>query len=267
MKAFFFVSMLIMLAACDKQSSDTKNQKAVVVNANSPLPGFDLAGSDEKAMALADSVMMAIGGRDSWDKLRYIEWSFFGARDLLWDKWSGNVKIEQPNSGMKYYVNVNTDSGVVYKHGEKITNPDSIEFYVQRGKSIWINDSYWVAMPFKLKDSGVTLTYVKEDTTQAGALSDVVELNFKEVGNTPNNKYQVYIDKSDNLIKQWNFYIDSTIPDDSASAIWPWDNYHEHNGVLLSYDRSDNKGPRNLKTYNAIHDSVFQELKHLIKKH
>jgi hypothetical protein len=32
----------------------------------------------------------------------------------------------------------------------------------------WINDAYWLVMPWKLQDPGVTLSYVKTDTLQMG---------------------------------------------------------------------------------------------------
>ena len=69
-----------------------------------------------------------------------------------------------------------------------------------------MNDSYWLFMPFKLKDTGVTLSYLKEDMTQIGELSDVLRLTFKEVGATPDNAYWIWVSKDQNLIKQWAYF-------------------------------------------------------------
>ena len=52
------------------------------------------------------------------------------------------------------------------------------------GKGQWINDTYWLVMPFKLKDSGVTLKYVGDGKTQAGDDADVLAMTFKNVGVT-----------------------------------------------------------------------------------
>jgi hypothetical protein len=93
----------------------------------------------------------------------------------------------------------------VAKDGKEITDPDQKSKLMKRGKSIWINDSYWLVMPFKLKDSGVTLNYVREDTISTGEKADVLEMKFKNVGVTPQNKYEVFVTKDDNLIKQWAF--------------------------------------------------------------
>lgn len=128
---------------------------------------------------------------------------------------------------------------------------------LDRAKGIWINDSYWLLMPFKLKDTGVTLKYLGEDTTATGTKCNVLELTFKEVGNTPENKYRVYVDLKDNLVKQWAYYKDAA--QDSASQVWPWDNYKKYGDILLSADRSDNKGPRDVRIDEKLPDKVFNE--------
>ena len=46
---------------------------------NPPAKGFNAAGSDAKAVAIADQVMEAMGGRKAWDATRYITWNFLGA--------------------------------------------------------------------------------------------------------------------------------------------------------------------------------------------
>ena len=53
----------------------------------------------------------------------------------------------------------------------------------------WINDSYWVVMPYKLQDPGVKLTYTREDKTEDGKDAHVLTMTFDSVGLTPQNKY------------------------------------------------------------------------------
>src|SRR2546421_138000 len=60
-----------------------------LVEENPPAPGFDRAGSDPRAVAIADRTMRAMGGRRAWDQTRYISWRFFGKRLHVWDKWTG----------------------------------------------------------------------------------------------------------------------------------------------------------------------------------
>jgi hypothetical protein len=203
--------------------------------ANPPMEGFNEPGSDPEAIRVADEVMNAMGGRRNWDATRYIAWNFFGNRKLLWDKHTGNVRIESTQNDLKILVNVHDTTGRVFKDGAEITQPDSLSKYLSMGKSMWINDSYWLVMPYKLKDSGVTLKYLGEDTTQAGEVSDVLQLTFTNVGRTPQNMYKVYVDKDKDLVNQWAYYQRSD--QDTANFVMPWKNYQQHGNIMLSGDR------------------------------
>jgi len=207
------------------------------------------------ASQLAALTVDAMGGEDNWNNTRYIYWDFFGVRQLLWDKWTGNVRIDSYADSMTYLVNTNSDKGNIMKNGIVMSNPDSVDYYTNRGKRIWINDSYWLTMPFKLKDPGVTLAYLRKDSTKAGTSAFVVELRFDQVGVTPDNKYEIYIDENDYLVKQWSYF--KLASQDTASATWPWDNYRRHGKIFLSSDRSDGKGPRDVRVFKELPDSLF----------
>ncbi|MDH5400606.1 MAG: hypothetical protein OEX02_20805 [Cyclobacteriaceae bacterium] len=222
---------------------------------NPPAPGFNAAASDQQAIEIADHVMEAMGGRRNWDNTRHMAWNFFGRRDLVWDKHTGRVRIDVPGDTSVYLFNVNTMEGRVISHGEEVTDEEAKKELLENGRKIWINDSYWLVMPFKLKDSGVTLKYLREEATEAGAEADVLQLTFENVGVTPQNKYEVWVDKSDHLVKQWAFFREAS--QDSADGIWPWDNYKPYGSLLLSGDRSDDRGPKNIRVFNELPDEVY----------
>ena len=68
---------------------------ALTAETNPALPGFDEAGSDPRAIEIADAVMERLGGRANWDATRYLTWRFFGKRLHVWDKWTGDLRFEQ----------------------------------------------------------------------------------------------------------------------------------------------------------------------------
>ena len=255
MRSFICLLFASILLACNPSTPSSEESANVFIEENPPCEGFNLEGSDEKAIQIADEVMQAMGGRKAWDDTRYITWSFFGRRDLCWDKLSGNVRIESPGDSSLFLLNINTMEGKAFKNGMEVTDSDSKSKLLERAKSIWINDSYWLVMPFKLKDSGVTLTYQREDTTLLGANADVLQLTFAGVGVTPQNKYEVWVDQKDRLIKQWAYYRDAA--QDSASSIWPFDNYEKYGEILLSANRSDGRGPKGVAVSSAIDESIF----------
>lgn len=246
------MTLIIMVWSCALQ----QNEKSLAEQ-NPPAIGFDLENSDPAALELADSIMHVMGGRENWDKTRFISWNFSGKRNLVWNKFDGRVRIENLNDSIIYLANINTGEGRVQIKGTELTQPDSLKKMLKKAKSIWINDSYWLVMPFKLKDSGVTLTYIGEDTLKGPQRYNVLQLNFKQVGDTPNNKYKLYVDIKDKRILHWSFFNDASM--DTASWTLPWDNYQKYGSLLLSADRSDNRGPRNVKVDDVIDDKIFTE--------
>ncbi|WP_084523912.1 hypothetical protein [Adhaeribacter aquaticus] len=206
---------------------------------NPPMEGFNAAGSDAKAILLADSVMAAQGGRQNWDATRYIAWNFFNNRQLLWDKFTGDVRVENLKDDTKTLVNINTGKGKVFRNGAEVTQPDSLAKYLQKGKEAWINDSYWLVMPYKLKDSGVTLKYLGEEKLTTGPETHVLQLTYENVGVTPENKYKVYVDKNTHLVAQWAFF--KSANDSVPMFVMPWLNYQTYGKIKLSGDRGQAK--------------------------
>jgi hypothetical protein len=250
MRVFFLLLVTVFLGCSNAADLSTKS-------VNPAAPGFDLAGSDPAAIALADEVMIAMGGRNAWDDTQVIAWNFFGRRHLVWNKATGDVRIDVPADSTVLLTNIFRKELKASRHGEEVTNPDTLKMLQQKAEGMWINDAYWLVMPFKLKDSGVTLKYVGTDTTESGLKSDVLQLTFKEVGNTPNNMYRVWIDQSDKLIKQWAYY--AQYDQEKPPAIWPWDNYQTYGKIKLSADRSDDRGPKFVQVFDQVPSATFQD--------
>jgi len=225
-KTAYLFAILALLFSCQSP--------APYVEVNPPAPNFNLTGSDQKAIELADAVMAASGGRENWDRSRYFSWVFAGGRKHVWDKKTGDVRIESFKDSTTYLMNVGTMEGKVSVKNKSVEDKEELDKLLKKGKSIWINDSYWLVMPFKLKDDGVTLKYEKEDTTQNGSLADVITMTFENVGDTPDNKYEVYIDKESKLVSQWSYF--RTVEQDSANFTMPWADYKKFGNILLAND-------------------------------
>jgi hypothetical protein len=219
--------------------------------------GFDPAGSDPAAVELADSVMSAMGGRANWEATRYISWSFSGRRNLVWDKQGGRVRIEVPEESLIYLLNLGNGQGKVKLRDREVTDADSLKRMLQQARGIWINDAYWLVMPFELKDSGVTLRYLGEDTLRKGGKCNVMDVTLTQTSKQPESRYRIYVDLADNLVKQWSYF--KTTGQDSATFTKPWDNYKKYGNILLSADRSDGSGPRDVKVDEDLPDSVFTD--------
>ena len=250
------VTIILITLLCSCQSSTENNQAENVGEEENPAAeGFNFEDSDLEAIKIADNVMKAMGGRKNWDKTKYISWTFFKRRKLLWDKWNNNVRIETIGENPTIYLlDMNSMEGKVFKDSIEITQPDSLKKYLSSANSIWINDSYWLCMPLKLKDSGVTLKYLREDTTRNGMAAHVLGLSFKEVGDTPFNRYEVFVNKESNLVTQWKYY--RYAEQDTANWTRYWDNYQKYGNLLLSGDR-DEGGPGDIKVLETVPEEAF----------
>lgn len=226
---------------------------AIAQDSNPSMPGFDAAGSDARAIELADDVMAALGGRRAWDETRYLTWNFFGRRTHVWDKHTGNLRFD--NGERVVLMNLNDKTGRVFDGGAELTDPEALKEALEAAESAWINDSYWVFMPFKLKDTGVTLNYIGSGETAAGAAAEIVQLTFAGVGRTPENKYHVYIDASTRLVTQWDYYQNASDPEPRFQI--PWNDWTRHGDVLLSADRGERQH-ENVAVLADVPDSVFE---------
>lgn len=243
----------------ENSTDSTQATTAQPKEENPAAEGFDAQNSDAKAIKIADEVMKASGGRINWDKARLFGWNFFNRRQLYWDKQTGDVRIDYNDGSMNILLNVYNKEGEalkgkIRKDSVEITQADSLQKYLKRGKSIWINDMYWLCMPFKLKDSGVTLKYTREDTVKGGAKADVLTLSFKNVGDTPQNKYEVYVDQQSKLVTQWAYFRKAS--QDSANFVMPWLNYQKYGNLMLSDDRGRAK-LSNIQVVDQVPEKLF----------
>lgn len=214
--------------------------------------------NDKKADEIVKNMLTAMGGLKNYNKTHFIQWNF-GNRKLFWDKWTGNVRIENPTEDQVILVNINTLKGKVYENGILVKDQTKVNGLLRKAKNWWINDSYWLVMPWKLQDPGVNLTYVKTDKLPDGKTADILQLTFSAVGVTPDNKYLLYVDREDHLIKQWAHY--KNFNDAKPKFVKPWNNYQKVGSILLSFDRpNEDVGPKNVMVKNNIDSSLFTEL-------
>jgi hypothetical protein len=177
---------------------------------------------------------------------------------LTWDKFTGDVRVEMTDDLKNtIIVNINTGIGKAEIEGVEITDETELQTLLQKGKSTWINDSYWLVMPFKLKDSGVTLKYLKAGQTEDGNNADVLELTFKNVGDTPDNKYEIYVDKETKLVSQWSFY--KSYNEEMPFFTTPWKDYKQYGNILLASDRGRN-GISNIAVMDEVKKGTFEKL-------
>lgn len=217
--------------------------------------GASAQATDAKAKSIAEKVMKSMGGEKAWNKTRYLAWTF-NNQYQVWDKHQNRFRWERDS--LVAIIDTQTKDGNVYVAGQELQNPEEKQKLLDRAYALWINNSYWLVMPFKLKDDGVTLKYIGEGTTMAGEEADILEMTFESVGLTPQNKYRLWVNKKDELITQWAFYRNYT--DEHPTFTRRWNGYQKYGRIRLASDRSNPQSDfklTHIAAPKAVPDKVF----------
>lgn len=198
----------------------------------------ETADSDKKAVAIADRVMKALGGEKRWNDLTGLRWSFGSEvgdtlrslRRHAWNKHTGWHRVEGKNRAGQDFVfieNLNdTTVGMAWMNGTPIEG-DSLKKLLRNAKRMWTNDTYWMLMPYKLRDPGVRLKY--EGKAKLGAAEyDKVALSFEQVGQTPGDRYWIYVHPRTHRIERWDYLLEGDQPPPQTIS---WEGWQAHGGL------------------------------------
>lgn len=177
-------------------------------------PLFSMADS------LAFSIEQAAGGRESYQSLETLRFDWAVERDSqeafrarhLWDRTSGAYRVEYPigEDSLLVAVFAANEFDMDMPEGRAFINgviADSVNHdeYLKSAYERFINDSYWLVMPFKLFDDGVDRT-IAHDSSDAD--TDVLRLRFENVGLTPGDQYWLRADSTGQILS-WSFTLES----------------------------------------------------------
>jgi hypothetical protein len=221
------------------------------------------ADSDPKALELADRQVEALGGKAAWDAVHFVRFRFAGSRTHHWDKWTGRHRVEFTTRANEHWVvlqNLNTRQGRAWKDGQELAGEAAAKA-VEDGYATWINDTYWLFMPFKWRDPGVTLAYDGEETVN-GVTYDKVKLSFDNVGLTPGDQYWAYLNRETGVMDRWAYVLQS-FEAGRAPAAWDWKGWQRYGGISLAPERVSVENGRELRLDRIaidepIADSVFE---------
>lgn len=215
--------------------------------ATAPARAETPAAPDPKAVAVADRVMQALGGEDAWKATRYLRFDFAvdrGGKTVMsrahtWDKWSGRYRVEGKDKDGKDLVvamNVNTREGQATLAGAPLAG-DALKAALETAYAWWVNDTYWLLMPYKMRDPGVVLSLAGREA-KGGDAWDKVLLTFDGVGLTPKDKYWVYVNAKTGLVDRWEFVLKG---EKTPPVPFEWKGWKTHGRIQLADDRVNPK--------------------------
>ncbi len=222
---------------------------------------------DKKAGELAKAMMTAMGGADGWSRAHFVRYDFkvnaggktVVARSHLWDKYTGRYRIDGKNKeGQPTVVLFNsaTKEGTAYVNGKKLEGAAAAKD-VKDAYAAFINDMYWLAMPWKWMDQGVNLKYLGSRELHDKAY-DVVQLTFGKVGLTPGDRYEAWVSPDSHLMEHWNYTLQS-----GNKGSWDWE-YTTTGGIKLASNHKSADGKMSInmgtvKVMDSVPDAVFTD--------
>lgn len=193
---------------------------------------------DPRATALADRVLEHLGGAKRWNELPAIAWSFGSSvrdtvrstRRHVWNKHDGRHRVEGVLRDGTPFVFTHVVGDTLHGHawlaGREIAG-DSLRMLLRRAHAMWTNDSYWLLMPYKLRDPGVRLEYAGR-TELASATFERLALRFDRVGLTPGDRYWIDVDPVTHRIERWDFILEGQT---DGPRTWTWEGWEQHAGL------------------------------------
>jgi len=224
--------------------------------------------ADAKAAQVAKELTDAMGGQSSWDNLPCFRFDFVAVKEgkevarfqHWWDKKNGRARVEGPDDQGHHVVaifNLGDKHGVSFTDGVPDSDPATIKGRIQNGYERWVNDTYWVMMPFKLRDPGTNLTYDRQANGPNGEVWDVLSLTFdSNVGLTPQDHYWLYVNQKTHLVDKWEMLLTGSKPPPGMAS---WESWTQVGPVRLSLLRRMEGRPVMLRFENAAAPDHFDE--------
>ncbi len=185
--------------------------------------------SADKGQQLATDLWKASGG-ENWAKVNEVRFTFvvesegkplFSAQHV-WNVAAGTDEVKwKDKQGKDHQVTANLATPA--------SDGDEKTAYAR-----WVNDSYWLLSPLKIKDRGVKVE-ASGPKELNGVTYETVRLSFGEVGLTPTDQYVFYLDPQTKLPRAWDY-----IPKTGEGMQATWEKYQTFGGLNLATEHNFN---------------------------
>jgi YVTN family beta-propeller protein len=221
---------------------------ACLVLAVSVVPG---AEKDARAVAIAERMMDAMGGREAFESFPLLRFDWvieqdgetLGRYSHWWDRATGRYRLDgtdREGRSFRVLFNIDDRQGRAWVDGTRLEGA-ALQEQLARAYGRFINDSYWLLMPWKWLDDGVNLAYEGERTIH-GDLYDVVALTFDSgVGLTSGDRYRAFVSRKTGLMDRWEYVLQDAEGNPGAGepTAWEWSDWRrDPAGILFATRRT-----------------------------
>lgn len=169
-------------------------------------------------------------GGDNWSKVTEIDFHFVVEGD---GKQLANVAHKWNVAAGTDNVKWKDKEGKDHEATANLANPAK-EGDEQKAYARWVNDSYWLLAPLKIRDKGVKVE-AGGPKDMGGTSMETINLSFDSVGLTPTDRYVFYIDPQTKLPKAWDY-----MPADGKGMQATWEKFQDFGGLMLATEHNFN---------------------------
>jgi hypothetical protein len=178
---------------------------------------------------VATDLWKASGG-DNWSKIKEIDFNFVVEQEgkqlfSAAHRWN----VAAGTDSVKWKDKQGKDHDVMTNLTKPATEGPEKEAYAR-----WVNDSYWLLAPLKIRDQGVKVEAGGPKDLN-GTSVETINLSFGNVGLTPTDRYVFYIDPQTKLPKAWDY-----IPASGDGLQATWEKYQNFGGLNLATEHNFN---------------------------
>ncbi|MFQ5688879.1 MAG: hypothetical protein ACE5HQ_01220 [Gemmatimonadota bacterium] len=236
-------------------------------------PGATAQAVDSAGL-LADRAMEALGGEEAWKRTRFLAFTWVVARgdrsvkrSHAWDRYTGRYRLEYDSRDGKHLTlfNVNevrpdsalgkVPSGEAWVQGKPLAGA-GLDSALARGYATFINDTYWLLMPYKWRDPGVHLVYEGLRKLADGREYPVLHLTFEPDLGVTEDQYWAFVDPETGLMAAWRYHLQNQ--EEPGSLIW-WKDWRQVGPIKLATDRRWPEGDTRIYFENLRADSIVPE--------
>lgn len=219
------------------------------------------ASPSDSAGVLADRVMETLGGKEAWDGTRYVAFRWVVDRGgepfghaHAWDRYDGRYRLEFGEGSEAVLALFDVDevrrdstwgkvpSGDVWLGGARLDG-SARDSALARAYGTFINDSYWLLMPFKWRDPGVHLSYEGRQRLDDGEEYAVVHLTFEPDLGVTNDEYWAYVVPETGVMAAWRFHLQDQ---EEPGPVIRWRDWRQVGPIRLAADRVWPDGQRRI---------------------
>jgi len=219
---------------------------------------------DAKSAPVVDALMNAMGGLAAWNQLPALRFDFVVQqkgkeamrRRHWWDKAHSRCRVEWTEQGKVVAADVNLMNRTGHSCTAGVADTDTLlTKHVADAYAMWVNDTYWLIMPFKLHDPGVRIEYDRM-VKRAGGVYDVLSLSFAGVGLTPQDHYRLFLNRKTHRLDRWEYLLQGHKPPPQSAE---WSDWQTVGPVMVPMVRLFEGKPVNLRFENVATPPSFDE--------